>query len=165
MTSTGSSTVTVTFTAADEQKVVAQVTADLVMIASSSRAISEEEARQYGHDIEYLAGRGYLEWVDVTLLDGIAEVTAVRFNFVSGVAATGSARAGGVLWPRVAVPKSRVLISYTSVYTDDLKKATLPKLKIPWTPTNADASHSGLSTAGGRAYSSHGFGAERKDFK
>ena len=38
------------------------------------------------------------------------------------------------------------------------------KLKIGWTPTNADTSHSGLAASGGRDYASNSFGMQRKDW-
>ena len=50
------------------------------MIAQSSGAITETKAREYAHDVEALAKRGFLEKVDVTLLrDLTVEVRAVQY--------------------------------------------------------------------------------------
>ena len=37
-------------------------------------------------------------------------------------------------------------------------------LQYSWVPASTDTSHSGLSSASGRGYSSNGFGTNRKDF-
>ena len=50
---------TETFSVTDIETVMRRVTADLVMIASSTGAITEEKARGWGHDIEVLAKNGY----------------------------------------------------------------------------------------------------------
>ena len=77
---------TETFSVADIEVVMRRVTADLVMIASSTGAITEEKARSWGHDIEVLAKNGYLKKVDLTLLSFGVEQKATCFevNAVSG---------------------------------------------------------------------------------
>ncbi len=157
-------TQTTSFTTADVENVMRRITADLVMIASSSKAICETKARDYAYDIEYLAQKGYLKWVDITLFDGDEEERATRFDFVTGADASGAARPGGVRWPQVGDPRLQLVISYTDAYTSEARTVTQPKLRTNWTPTTADTSHSSLQASGQRGYSSNGFGVERKDF-
>ena len=64
MSVSNSSTVTSSYTVADVAKVVRSIEADLVMIASSTGAVSENKAREYAHDIELLAKSDYLAKVD-----------------------------------------------------------------------------------------------------
>ena len=73
-------------------------------------------------------------------------------------------RPGGVLWPRVAAPYFRIVLSYTNAYTDAARERMRGRLKIPWVPTSADTSHSGLKLSGGRDYASNGWGLQRKDY-
>ena len=81
MTATQTATRTSSFTFTDIRDVVRQLTTDLKMIGSSSSAMSEQDAADYGHDIEALAANGYLSAVDVTLIDAYgAEVRAVRYD-------------------------------------------------------------------------------------
>jgi hypothetical protein len=47
-------TATNTYTTLDVETVVRRFTADLVMIAQSSGAMTETEARNYAHDVEAL---------------------------------------------------------------------------------------------------------------
>ena len=157
-------TATATYTTTDIEKVVRRVTTDLVMIADSSGAITADKARDYGHDIELLAKNGYLKKVDVTLLSAGVEKRAVRYevNTVSG--SLTSSRPGGVLWPKVASPYLRLVLSYTSAYDDAARGKMASKLKIGWSPTDADTSHSGLAASGGRDYASNSFGMQRKDW-
>ena len=155
---------TTSFTTVDVENVMRRITADLVMIASSSKAITETKARDYAHDIELLAKKGYVEWVDITLFDGDEEERATRFDFVAGASASGTDRPGGVRWPQVTNPRLQLVISYTDAYTSEAKAAMQPKLRINWKPTDANTSHTSLQTSGQRGYSSNGFGVERKDF-
>ena len=55
---TQTSTQTTTYTTTDIEAVVRRITSDLVMIASSSGAVTEGRAREWANDIELLAN-GY----------------------------------------------------------------------------------------------------------
>lgn len=157
-------TSTATYTTSDIEKVVRRVTTDLVMIADSSGAITNEKAREYGHDIELLAIHGYLKVVDVTLLSADVEVRAVRYEVNTAAGSLTSNRPGGVLWPKVPSPFLRLVLSYTSAFDDAARKTMAGRLKIRWSPTNADTSHSGLAASGGRDYASNTYGMQRKDW-
>lgn len=159
-----SQTATATYTTTDIENVVRRVTTDLVMIADSSGAITTDKARDYGHDIELLARNGYLKKVDVTLLSAGVEKRAVRYEVNTASGSLTSSRPGGVLWPKVASPYLRLVLSYTSAYDDAAREKMTSKLMISWSPTNADTSHSGLAAGGGRDYASNSYGMQRKDW-
>ena len=97
-------TSTSTYTVADVEKVMRSVKADLIMIASSTKAMTENNAAEYAHDIEALAKKNYLKFADVTLMDGFSEVRAIKYEFQTE-GATGTARPGGVLWPLTGARK------------------------------------------------------------
>ena len=157
-------TATATYTTTDIEKVVRRVTTDLVMIADSSGAITGDKARDYGHDIELLAKNGYLKKIDVTLLSSGVEKRAVCYEVNTASGSLTSSRPGGVLWPKVTSPYLRLVLSYTSAYDDAARGKTAAKLKIAWSPTDADTSHSGLASSGGRDYASNSYGMQRKDW-
>lgn len=154
-----------TYTDADVVKCIINVRADLLMIGSASGAWVAEEARKYADDIETLAKAGYIDWVDVALFDGSTEQCAVRYMMSGDASGWTSSRPGGVLWPRLANPQLQVVISPTPSYTATAQAAMRPKLKINWGPSDADTSHSGLQSNGGRDYASNAFGIARKDWK
>lgn len=164
MSGTSSSTKTFSYTNEDVTKVVRKFTTDLRMIAESSKSMTEAEAAKYGHDVEYLAQRGFLKMVDVALLSGGVEAKAVQYLVQTGSSDLAPSRAGGVLWPEVSQPYLRIILIYTSDYTSALKEETKPKLKISWSPTDVSTSHSTLKESSARDYSSNGFGVSRKDF-
>ena len=164
MSMTATRTASATYTAVDIENVVRRVTADLVMIAGSTGAISEVDARNYGHDIELLAKAGYLKSVDATLFSGEVEVRAMRYEVNTESGNLTASRPGGALWPRVANPVLRIVIYYTDAYTDAARAGMSGKLLISWTPTTADTSHASLTANGGRDYVSKGFGMQRKDW-
>lgn len=165
MSYTGTATVSETYTTVDIENVIRRVTADLVMIAASSGAITEAKAREYGHDIELLAKNGYLRKADVTLFSGETEVKATCFEVNTSSGNLEMSRPGGVRWPQVANPYLRIVLSYNDSYTDEARGKMTGKLNIAWTPTDADTSHTGLKAVGGRDYASNGYGMQRKDFE
>lgn len=155
---------TETYSVADIEVVMRRVTADLVMIASSTRAITEEKARDWGHDIEVLAKNGYLKKVDLTLLSHGVERKATCFEVNTASGDLTMSRPGGVMWPQVPNPELRIVLSYTQAYDSAARERTSSKLKINWVPSRADLSHPTLTSSAGRDYVSHGYGMQRKDF-
>ena len=77
---TYTATETYTYTIVDIETVVRRFTADLVMIAQSSGTVTETNAREYAHDVEALAKKGYLKRVDLTLLSGTREIKATQYT-------------------------------------------------------------------------------------
>lgn len=155
---------TETYSVADVEVVMRRVTADLVMIASSTKAITEEKALDWAHDIEVLAKSGYLRKVDLTLLSFGTEMKATSFIVNTESGELTASRPGGVLWPSVPNPELRIILSYTDAYDAAAKEKTKGKLRIGWVPTSVDTSHSTLNAGAGRDYVSNGYGMQRKDF-
>lgn len=157
-------TASATYTTTDVENVVRRIRTDLVMIAESTGAWTPQEAADYTSDIELLAKAGYLAWVDVTLLQYGLELKAVRFDIDTNAGGLTTSRPGGVLWPRVAGAKLRIVISYTAAFTSAAREAMRGKFKISWTASYDDTSHSSLSSSGGRNYVSSTYGVQRKDW-
>lgn len=164
MSQTQTRTATTTYTVIDIQNVVRRVRADLVMIGDSTGAWTPEEAKQYAEDVELLATAEFLQYVDITLFSNGVEVKATRFDVDTDAGGLTSSRPGGVLWPKVYKPFLRIVLRYTKAYTAAEKENMKNKLNIDWSPTDADTSHSGLKSAGGRDYSSSSYGMQRKDW-
>lgn len=158
------STSSYTYTTTDIEKVVRRLRADLKMIAQNSGGMTETEASEYSDDIELLAKNGFLKKVDVTLMSGSQEVRAAVYTVNDAGGGLSAANPGGVFWPRVDSPHVRLVISYSDKYTTDERARLKEKLKVNWSPTSADTSHSELKAAGGRDYMSNGWAMQRKDF-
>ena len=161
---THTATDTYSYTISDIETVVRRFTAELVMIAQSTRTITEAKAREYAHDIEVLAKEDYLEMVDITLLSGPEEVQAVQYVVNKSADDLEMSRPGGVLWPLVENPHLRIIWRHTDAYDANAREEMKSKLKIEWVSTSTDTSHSSLSHSGGRTYASNGWGMQRKDF-
>jgi hypothetical protein len=157
-------TATNTYTVADIEKVARKFAADLIMIAQSTGAMDEVEARKHAHDIEALAAAGYLRSVDLTLIQLGRELRAARYEVNTSAGGLSSSRPGGVLWPRVSGGTLRIVVSHTAAYTEAAREKMQQKLKLSWSPSYDDTSHSTLTAGGGRDYVSNGWGLQRKDF-
>jgi hypothetical protein len=157
-------TITETYTTVDIENVVRRVKADLAMIADSTGAWTPAKAADYAHDIEMLAKKGYLAWVDVTLLSAGTEIKAVRFAVDTDSGSLTSSRPGGVLWPKVLFAHLRIIIGYTDAYDDAARRDMSGRLRVPWTTSYDDTSHSSLSGGGDRNYTSNSYGMKRKDW-
>lgn len=153
-----------TYTVTDIETVVRRFTADIVMIAQSSGAITEAKARDYAHDVNALAKKDYLDKVDLTLFSGAVEICATQYVVDTSAGDLAMSRPGGVLWPCVPNAFLRIVLSYTDAYDAGAREAMKGKLRINWTPTDADTSHSSLRQSGVRSYASNGWGMQRRDF-
>ena len=157
-------TKTATYTKVDVANVVRRFKADLFMIADSTGAITQEKAADYAHDVEALAQNGYLRKVDLTLLSYGVEQRALTYTVDTDTGSLTSSRPGGVLWPRVPSPYLRIVLFYTDDYDPEAKRQMGGKLRIGWSPTSADTSHSSLNSSGGRNYTSNSYGFQREDW-
>ena len=163
MTFSQTATETASFTRTDISTVVRRFTADLKMMGSSSGTLSERKADDYGHDVETFAAAGYVMFVDVTLLNAFGdEVRAARYTVDEDTGSLKSSRPGGVMWPSTPGGGIRLVLKYTRTVSDAMKKA-LP-LKVSWVPSTEDTSHQGLTSGGGRDYTSNGYGLRREDW-
>lgn len=155
---------TASYTTEDVCKVVRRIRATLAMIADSTGGWTPEKTAEYAHDIEQLATRDYLKYVDVTLLnDGVEEVAA-RFTVNTAAGTLKDSRPGDGLWPKVAKPYLRIVLGYKASYTAAAKAVLAPKLKIGWIPSSADISHARLNGSAGRSHASNSYGVERTDW-
>jgi hypothetical protein len=164
MSYTVANTCSYSYTVTDIETVVRRFTADIVMIAQSSGAITEAKARDYAHDVEALAKKDYLKKVDLTLFSGAIEIRATQYVVDTSAGELTMSRPGGVMWPRVTNPYLRIVLTHTDDYDDAAREAMKGKLRIGWSPTAADTSHTSLTQASGRNYVSNGWGMQRKDY-
>lgn len=164
MASTFTATATSTYTVSDIIIVVRQFTTDLKMMASSSRAMSEKKASEYGADVELLAAQGYLKAVDVTLMLGGTEIKAAKYQVDEKTGAMKSSRPGGVRWPETPGASLRVVITPTDSLTESALQSLSGRLNISWSHGAVDISHSSLNSSGGRDYVSNGWGLRREDW-
>lgn len=164
MSVTRTASATASYTTTDINIVVRQFTTDLKMIASSTRAMTEKAASEYGADIELLAANGYLKAVDVTQMFGGKEIRAVKYHVDENTGTLKSARPGGVRWPELAGSEIRIVMTHTDSFNAAILQSLSGRLNISWGFASVDTSHSSLTSSGGREYASNGWGMRREDW-
>lgn len=70
-----------TYTVADVKEGMCSFKAHLIVIATTIKAMTNEDAGNYAHDIEVRAKTNHLEYADVTLMNGSSEVRAIKYAF------------------------------------------------------------------------------------
>ena len=115
---TYSASQTETYSTVDIENVFRRFTTDLRMIADSSGAMTRAQAEEYGHDVEYLAKKDYLKYVDVTLFSYGEEVKAVRYTINTAAGSLMPSRPGGVLWPKVSGARLSVVVGSSSSWLE-----------------------------------------------
>lgn len=163
-------TITETYTETDIEIVIRRFQADLIMIAQSSRAITEDEARDYAHDVEVFAKLECLDGVDITLLSSEGqEIEAARYTVDTNTRNLAMERPGGVMWRHVPNATLRIVLIFTKNYDkaqlQNYLKLLQNHLNIRWCLTNVDLKHSSLNPISGRYYVSNGWTLSRKDYK
>ena len=161
---TGTTTATSTYTALDVEKVVRRVAADLKMIADSTGGWDATTTANYVHDVEELAKAGYLKHVDVSLFSNDVETKATRFVVNTDASGLANQRPGDAMWPRVANPRLRIVLTYNTSYDDAARARMASKLTIGWVSCFDDTSHSTLRRGGDRSYASNAYGMQRMDW-
>jgi hypothetical protein len=155
-------TATETYSAVDVENVVRNFSTDLRMIAESSATWSRDLVEKYLADVNIMAKKKYLQFVDVTLLNQGVEIKAVRYTVNETSGELSASRPGGVLWPRVANATLRMVIGPTSKWNSEPPDQS--QFKIPWSSTDTDISHLGLKVMDGRNFTSNSYGLQRKDY-
>ncbi|EJC80670.1 hypothetical protein Rleg4DRAFT_2306 [Rhizobium leguminosarum bv. trifolii WSM2297] len=164
MSVTRTASATGSYTTTDINIVVRQFTTDLKMIASSTRAMTETAAADYGADVELLASKGYLKAVDVTQMFGGREIRAVKYHVDENTGTLKSARPGGVRWDELSGSSIRIIMSHTDSFSSAVLESLRGRLNISWGFTSVDTSHSSLTSSGRRDYASNGWGMRREDW-
>ena len=164
--STGTGTYSSTYSVVDVAKVVDQFTADFHMLAQATGFASTERAPDVGHDVKLLAQRGYIDRVDIVLLDAAGdEIRAAKYTISTDAGLWTSDRPGNNLWPRPAGGTLSVVVSYTPVWyalsPDQRRRFHSEECRRPWGPSSIDTTYPRLRGRFDRRYASNAYGMER----
>lgn len=164
--STGTATVSSTYSTVDVGKVVDQFTADFHMLSASTGLASEQRVRDVGHDVKLMAQRGYIDRVDIVLLNGTGkQVRAVKYIVSTDAGLWTPDRPGNNLWPRQVTGSLNVVVSYTATWyelsADARQRFHADECHRPWGPSSIDTTYPGLVGRFDRRYASNAYGMER----
>jgi hypothetical protein len=158
-----------TFTTADIGKVIDCFAADFDMVAQSTGLRTRENARAVSADVKTIAQHGYLEEVDLCLVNASGSIIrAAKYEISTEAALWTAQRPGNNLWPNTPGGVLQVLVIYSAKWRalSASQKATFEaKLKEPWGTTDIDTSFPGLTRHADRDYVSNGYGARKSIYK
>lgn len=164
--SAGTGTFSSTYSIVDVAKVVDRFTADFHMLGQSTGLASAQRARDVGHDVKLMAQRGYIDRVDIVLLNSAGEeVRAAKYTVSTDAGLWSSDRPGNNLWPREAGGSLSVVVSYTSTWyalsAEQRKWFHAEECELSWGPSSIDTTYPGLVGRFDRRYASNAYGMER----
>jgi len=159
----------------DIHPVVQRMTHDLKQITENAELramynISEASIIQCCHDIQILAERGYLQFVDVCLLDSEqgnrVEQKAYRFEMNAAGKKIRTNRPNSVFMSNLnkTQPALRIVMKYTADYTRDAQIDLEAQIFAPWKAAYCDITHHPLRADIDRDYSCNGYAIQRKVF-
>lgn len=160
-----------TYTVVDVRKVFECLTADLVMLAYRTRALTVERARNLAFDLTLLAVDDYLKEVRFALVAKDGSVLAVRTCHPTEDAGLWDGAAPGANnWPCAPDGAFRTKVSYTPAWyamTADERTAYTKDLKLNWVAIWSPEvfETEGLVSDGTRRYASRGYGLSRADYR
>ena len=161
----------------DVQHVVERMMQDLKQITDqqdirATYRITDAQIARYCHDIKILAEGGYLQCVDISLLDNDRkrehriEYKAFRFemNIAGEKLATNRPNSIFVSHNDKTQPALRIVLKYNMNYTRDAQIDLEAQLFADWKAAYCDIAHSPLYSDIDRDYSCDGFRIQRKVF-
>lgn len=159
----------------DIHPVVQRMTHDLQVITSDSEmrstySIDEAKVTQCIRDIKVLAERGYLQYVDVCLMDvdhgHRVEQKAYRFEMNAAGKKVRTNRPNSVFISNSdkTKPALRIVMKYTADYTRDAQIDLEAQIFAPWKAAYCDITHQPLRADIDRDYSCNGYAIQRKVF-
>jgi Bacterial HORMA domain family 1 len=163
---------TITYTVIDIRKTFEGCEADIRTIARRTRKWSMEDVDNVFHDILALAENGYLNSVDIVLLDSNDKVLkASKFVINSDGSTSSGDRAGrNNDWSNIPNTELSVILSYTqewkSLSQDEKQKFQSNKdFKLSWVSTRIDNTFPHLTSNAGQLYASNRFELQKTNYK
>lgn len=164
--SAGTGTFSSTYSVVDVARVVDRFTGDFHMLGQSTGLASAQRARDVGHDVKLMAQRGYIDRVDIVLLNSAGkEIRAAKYTVSNDAGLWNSDRPGNNLWPRQVGGSLSVVLSYTSTWyalsAEQRRRFHSEECERPWGPSSIDITYPGLVGRFDRRYASNAYGMER----
>lgn len=159
------SSYTYTYSVTDVRKVMSQLHAEFGMAAQSTGLRTTADVDEVMADITRFAEEGYLERVQLRLVNASAKNAKVADYEVSEDAGGWSAdRAGNMLWPRGVGVRLAVTLYYSPAWLQRSaaqQAAFKNDLNRGWSTTTDDLSTSHLTARADRTFASNAYGVKK----
>lgn len=159
------SSYTYTYSVTDVRKVMSQLHAELAMAAQSTGLRTTADVDEVMADITRFAEKGYLDRIQLRLVNASGKNSRVADYEVSEDAGGWSAdRAGNMLWPRGVGARLAVTLYYSSAWDQESaaqQAAFKDTLNRGWSTTTDDLSTSHLTARTDRTFASNAYGVKK----
>jgi hypothetical protein len=155
-----------TYSTVDIGKVVDRFAADFAMLGQSTGCSTAQRAVDVAHDVKLMAQRGYIDRVDIVLLNAAGQqIRAARYTVSTDAGMWTCDRPGNNLWPRQVGGTLSVVVSYTTAWYERSQDARrlfhAQECERPWGPSSIDTTYPGMVGRFDRRYASNAYGLER----
>lgn len=165
---TYSYTSTSTYTATDVKRVMDYFAADFDMIAQSTGLRTRENVKAVSADIRKMAVAGYLDEVNLYLVDKSgATIRATKYKVSDSAFLWSSDKPSKNLWPASPGGQLKVHVTHNrawSVLTQAQRVAFESDYEVNWGTGNIDTSFPMLSQAQSQQYASNAYGLKKTLF-
>lgn len=165
---TYSYTATSTYTTTDVKRVIDYFAADFDMIAQSTSLRTRDNVKQITADIRKMAIGGYLDEVNLYLVDsGGTTKRAAKYKVSESASLWTSDKPSKNLWPACPGGQLKVHVTHNSRWwalTQAQRDAFEANYEVSWGTNNLDTSFPTLSQSSSQQYSSNAFGLKKTLF-
>ena len=166
------STTTQTYTVTDIRKTFESLDADMRTIARRTKKWEMSLVNDIMHDVLALAEAGYLNTIDITLLDANKNaLQATRYTInQNGVKSSGDKAGQNNDWADLPNTELVVILSYSLAWCkkSENEKAQFQRdysFKVNWVRSSVNTSYPNLRPSNAQTYASNGYELNKRNFK
>lgn len=165
-------TTTQTYTVTDIRKTFESLDADMRTIARRTKKWEMSLVDDIMHDVLALAEAGYLNTIDITLLDANKNaLQATRYTInQNGVKSSGDKAGQNNDWADLPNTELVVILSYSLAWRTKSEKEKTQfqrnhSFKINWVRSSVNTSYPNLRSSNAQTYASNGYELNKRNFK
>lgn len=149
------------YTKSDVEHVIRRLHADLILLEQITKSLGTDKIHDYIHDITLFADIGYLNYVDISVFDGLREVGAIRYKVYQSKLASENDQLDKRYSHFGLNSKVRIIVCFIDEITNEVIEMLKLNSKLYWTINTEKMIHENFDPSNFRYFSSGDFGMKR----